>query len=442
MADIRARSTPENPRTTGTSTTARIPDGRHLGADGPPRDDHPSGNDAPVRTAAIGAPGVSGATLHRVERAAGGLATRSVALMDDRLPWFRALPAEQRSWVTLVAQAGISGYVVWASTPGPEYRITGEVFGTAPRDLVRAVSLRRTVELVRIVITLAEDHLPALAVDAAESIALRDSLLRYSREVAFAAAAVYATAAETRGAWDARVEAGVVDGVVRGEDIGALSSRAAALNWDPSADTVVVAGTAPPGERAEAVAAVAEWAASIGRAAMAGVQGDRLVLVLSGAEPPGRGIDQLFGDGPVIHGRPGAGLRGAVVSAADALSGLDVAAAWPDAPRPVEADDLLAERVLGGDTRAADRLRSAIFAPLAAAPTPLLPTLEAYLAAGGALERAARRLFVHPNTVRYRLRRIAELTGRDPAEPRDLLILQTAVILGRLDGAPSASSKS
>ncbi len=29
----------------------------------------------------------------RVERAAGGLATRSVALMDDRLPWFRTLPA-------------------------------------------------------------------------------------------------------------------------------------------------------------------------------------------------------------------------------------------------------------------------------------------------------------------------------------------------------------
>ena len=113
--------------------------------------------------------------------------------------------------MTLVAQAGISGYVVWARSPGTEYRITGEVFGTAPRDLVRAVSLRRTVELVRIAITVAEEDLPALAVDEAETIALRDSLLRYSREVAFAAASVYAAAAETRGAWDARVEAAVVD---------------------------------------------------------------------------------------------------------------------------------------------------------------------------------------------------------------------------------------
>jgi len=386
--------------------------------------------------AATAAPGGSPETLHRVERAGGSLANRSVALMDERLPWFRSLPAEQRSWVTLVVQAGISGYVVWARSPGLEYRITGEVFGTAPRDLVRAVSLRRTVELLRIAIMVAEEDLPALASGAAESIALRDSLLRYSREVAFAAASVYAAAAETRGAWDARVEAAVVDGVVRDEDFGSLSSRAAALDWDPTADTLVVAGAAPAGDRAEAVAAVAEWAASVSRAAMAGVHGDRLVLVLGGSEPPGPEIEALFGDGPVVRGRPGAGLREAATSAADALAGLDVAAAWPGAPRTVDADDLLTERVLGGDQRAAARLRSAVYGPIAASPAPLLTTIEAYLAAGGALEPTARSLFVHPNTVRYRLHRIADLTGRDPWDPRDLLVLQTAVILGRLAGAP------
>ena len=382
------------------------------------------------------APGVSVETLDRVERAGGSLATRSVALMDERLPWFRSLPAQQRSWVTLVAQAGISGYVVWARSPGTEYRITGEVFGTAPRDLVRAVSLRRTVELVRIAILVAEEDLPALAADGAEQIALRDSLLRYSREVAFAAASVYAAAAETRGAWDARVEAAVVDGIVRGEDFGSLSSRAAALDWDPTADTLVIAGLAPAGDRADTVAAVAEWAASAGRAAMAGVHGDRLVIVVAGSATPGEEIAELFGDGTVVRGRPGSGLREAVVSAADALAGLDVAAAWPAAPRTIDADDLLAERVLGGDQRAAARLRAAVYAPLAAAPSPLLATMEAYLATGGALEPTARNLFVHPNTVRYRLHRIADLTGRDPWNPRDLLVLQTAVILGRLAQSP------
>ncbi len=377
------------------------------------------------------APGVSAATLRRVERAAGALATQSVALMDERLPWFRALPADQRSWVTLVAQAGISGYVAWA-TPGTDHRIADAVFGTAPRDLVRAVSLRRTVELVRIAITVAEDRLPALAADEGEAVALRDSLVRYSREVAFAAASVYATAAENRGAWDARVEAALVDGVVRGEDQGSLASRAAALNWDPGADTLVVVGSAPLGDRAESVAAVAEWAGEQGRAALAGVHGERLVVILAGIGPPGPGMETLFGDGPVVRGRPGGGLRGAVASAADALAGLDVAGAWPAAPRLVDADDLLPERALAGDARAIGRLRDAVYAPLAAAPAPLLRTVDAYLEAGGALEPAARALFVHPNTVRYRLHRVAEMTGRDPWTPRDLLILQTALIVGRL----------
>ncbi|MDT4938265.1 MAG: hypothetical protein QOG80_1936, partial [Pseudonocardiales bacterium] len=52
-------------------------------------------------------------TIRRIEQATGRLATQSVARMDERLPWFRELPADQRSWVTLVAQAGLQSYVDW-----------------------------------------------------------------------------------------------------------------------------------------------------------------------------------------------------------------------------------------------------------------------------------------------------------------------------------------
>ncbi|MEO5832441.1 MAG: PucR family transcriptional regulator, partial [Nakamurella sp.] len=165
-----------------------------------------------------GGEGISPATLRRVERATGGMATRAVAMMEDRLPWFRTLTAVERSWVTSVAQAGIGGYVPWADSARSDLRLTDTVFGNAPRDLLRTVSLRRTVELVRVAIDVAEERIPALGENSAETAALRDSLLRYSREIAFAAAAVYATAAETRGAWDARVEAALVDGIVRGEN--------------------------------------------------------------------------------------------------------------------------------------------------------------------------------------------------------------------------------
>ena len=395
--------------------------------------------------------GISSTTLRKVERAASGLATRSVALMDERLPWFRTLPAQQRSWVTLVAQAGIAGYVGWAEGGLDGFKLTEAVFGSAPRELARSVTLRRTVELVRIAISVAEEHLPALAANPAESAALADSLLRYSREVAFSAAGVYAAAAESRGAWDQRLEALVVDSIVRGDGGDSLASRAAALNWDFSGPVVVVVGSPPTtgsgrppgpsdrGRQAVVVTGIAEQASPFGITALSGLHGDRLILVLSGpVDGPhalSGAVDQLldaFGPGPVVRGPIGTGLAGAMTSAAVALSGIRAVAGWPSAPRGVNADALLPERLLAGDAAARDYLQRNVFGPLMAAGDPLPQTLDAYLESGRALEPAARALFVHVNTVRYRLRKIAEITGLDPLHTRDGLTLQLALMVGRL----------
>ncbi|MQY02588.1 hypothetical protein ACRB68_06190 [Actinomadura sp. RB68] len=43
----------------------------------------------------------------------------------------------------------------------------------------------------------------------------------------------------------------------------------------------------------------------------------------------------------------------------------------------------------------------------------LVHTLEVFLACSGSWNRTASRLHVHVNTLRYRIRRIEELTGRD-----------------------------
>lgn len=62
----------------------------------------------------------------------------------------------------------------------------------------------------------------------------------------------------------------------------------------------------------------------------------------------------------------------------------------------------------------------------------LFETLEMWLASHGSAAQSARRLFCHPNTVRYRLRRIAEQTGRSVEHPSDAAELSAALLALRL----------
>ena len=48
------------------------------------------------------------------------------------------------------------------------------------------------------------------------------------------------------------------------------------------------------------------------------------------------------------------------------------------------------------------------------------------------MEATARALFVHANTVRYRLRRATALSALSPTDPRDAYTLRIALTLGGL----------
>ncbi len=372
-------------------------------------------------------------TVARIERSMGTLGTAAIAAMDERLPWFRKLSAENRSWLGLVAQAGIASFVDWLKHPGRMRPAATEVFGTAPRELARAVRLQHAVEMVRVIIDVVEGQVDTLAAPGSEA-ELREAVLVYAREIAFSAAQVYARTAEARGAWDARLEALVVDSLVRGEGQESLNSWASALNWSSSPVSVLV-GTV---EGDDTEPAIDELRAAARRARLdllAGVQGGRLIVVLGGADDPMTAAEKLaglFGPGPLVVGPTVRDLRSAHASARAALAGLRVAFAWPDAPRPVGSDELLPERALDGDADAAAALVAHAYQPLLAGGSALLDTLTAYLEQGSSLEATARMLFVHPNTVRYRLRRVAELTGYTPSNGRDGFTLWAAVILGRL----------
>ena len=99
---------------------------------------------------------------------------------------------------------------------------------------------------------------------------------------------------------------------------------------------------------------------------------------------------------------------------------------------PTLADDLLPERAFAGDILARTALVQRIYLPLKAQSTDLLQTLWSYLDNGRPLEATARELFVHPNTVRYRLKRITETIGWDATGAREALILQSAIIIGSI----------
>ena len=384
----------------------------------------------------------------RLQASIGPLTTAALTRMERDMPWFRELSAEDRSWIGMIVQAGINAFVTWFREPGGSFPVTSEVFGSAPRALTGVVSLHQTVEMVRLTIEVVEENVGTAVGEDDEEAArtVREAVVRYAREVAFATAEVYARAAEMRGAWDARLEALVVDSVLRAEADETTRSRASALGWESRGDVVVVLGYAPdPDQSASARESlfdeVRRSARHAGLDALCAVQSDRLVVVLGGVDNPdkaGASVATHFGDGPVVVGPVVPDLVRAHISARAAVAGLRAAPGWPDAPRPVTSDDLLPERALSGDGHARRQLVQEVYRPLAEAGAPMLDTVAAVLDHGGSIEGTARSMFVHANTVRYRLKRAAEITGMSPSDPRHAYTYRVALTLGRL-AAPEAT---
>ncbi|TFB58184.1 PucR family transcriptional regulator [Cryobacterium sp. Hz7] len=381
-------------------------------------------------------------TLTWLRTISGELSTATLKRLEDTLPWYGDMPPGRRSAVGLVAQAGITSFISWFDDPRSTPWIAADVFGAAPRELLRSISLQQTLQLIRVTVEVVEERVK----DGGEI--LREAILLYSREIAFGAADVYARAAEARGLWDVRLEALVVDSILSGEYDDELPSRIAALGWHGHGEVCVLVGTTP---KMLDVDQLRRSARHMAADVLIGVQGNRLVLVIGRAHPSPTETDDAigtasalsfmeiavqlepsFGAGHLVLGHEVPNLVDASKSAKAALAGFAVARSWRNAPRPVQADDLLPERALAGDPLARATLIHRIYRPLQAHSTELLTTLWCYLDNGRSLEATARELFVHPNTVRYRLKRVSEVIGYDATGAREALILQAALIIGSI----------
>jgi hypothetical protein len=126
---------------------------------------------------------------------------------------------------------------------------------------------------------------------------------------------------------------------------------------------------------------------------------------------------------------------------------LAYATATPGAHEIVRYEEVPIAVLLASAPDAAATVARAILGPVLELPAVecevLLGTLRAWFAEQGATSSAAAKLHVHRNTVRYRLKRIEDLTGRSLVQPAGIaelhLALEAARIL-QLQGAPGDGS--
>lgn len=173
--------------------------------------------------------------------------------------------------------------------------------------------------------------------------------------------------------------------------------------------------------------AAAEWLATADRA------------VAAFAEAAGAGA----AEGVVAAVAWGEGAAGVARAGDEAVEVLRLVTGTNRPPGLYRLDDVLLEAALSGTASGPAARLAAILAPLESESGPeLLATLEAYVAHDADRRRTATALHVHPNTLDYRLRRIAHLTGRSPATARGLQVLGAALTLrrvGRIGADPGRS---
>lgn len=156
-----------------------------------------------------------------------------------------------------------------------------------------------------------------------------------------------------------------------------------------------------------------------------GFAADRLDEVLAELAQGRVGVSSTFAR---VDGAPQA-RREARVAASAATPGTAEVLRYDEHPLAV---------LLSGTPEGAASLAAGVLGPVLELPDEdrqlLLDTARTWLAAAGSTSAAAKQLHVHRNTVRYRLRRLEELTGRDLGQPVPAAELHVALECARLLG--------
>jgi sugar diacid utilization regulator len=270
----------------------------------------------------------------------------------------------------------------------------------------------------------------------------------YTHAINLAVAAAYMRESEALAAWRERGRRDLLDALLAGDaDADSLARRAESLGLRTGAPSLVVVAQA--GEDPNAVR-IAAQALALGDAFVVPRHDEVTAVVpVYARRGPNEVSAELARAADRLRRAHGIELR-AGVSTVCAGAG-EIARGYAEARRalrhvPAAGGATALEQVglfdylAAGADAGAERLVPDAARRLAAADAgqsgALAATLRAYADCDLNVARTAARLVVHPNTVHYRLRRVADMSGRDPRRFGDLVELLTALKLLARDGPP------
>ena len=360
--------------------------------------------------------------------------------LQEALPWARSAPADGRRTLEGAIQTALDDLLSRLDSQGTD---DSEVPSPVPAELSRSLGPHRAMELTQVILDMLEEAGRTMGAEGERA------TLVYTRQAATAAAELYADLAETRSGRKAVTESRIIRHLIEKTADTRTVDDLARLGWPTEFDCFAVVGEAQGNDDGQGMENARQpihtTVVRQGGRALVG-ESEGLMVVLINPDRSGTPADfcasilRFFTDesaiclGPLRHGISGAedSIRAALSTHAAAPAVADpITAALP---RPLHADDLLPERALNGDTDAADQLYQEIYMSLAGQDPdgPLPTTLLTFLRSGNSLEVTAKKLGIHPNTVRYRLRRCVEVTGWDAMDPRESFVLRAALIIGRI----------
>ncbi len=259
-------------------------------------------------------------------------------------------------------------------------------------------------------------------VSAATIASFAEMVFAYIDELSAASVAGHTDELETSGRVRQRHLERLAAALLRGEPAAELTEAAERADWKPpqtltavllpEAQVRPVLGLISPGALIPSEHGLPEGLAVVLVADAGGRSRTRLLKVLA---------DRHAVIGPA---RP---WREARTSYARAVRGLDL----PRTAAPLDTEHHLASLVVSADPEALADLRTRALAPLAdlrpATAEKLEATLRSWLLHQGRREDVAGDLFVHPQTVRYRMNQLRELYGDDLDDPQTVLALTLAL---------------